>query len=84
MHRLKVNRTKTKLMINNNNISATPIKLEDSEIELTTEYIYLGQKISLQEPNQASEIKRRAQLGMGSIWQASHHHEEQSTNVHEK
>ena len=21
---------------------------------------------------------------MGSIWQASHHHEEQSTNVHEK
>ena len=59
---LKINRTKTKLMINDN-ISPTPIKLEDSEIELTTEYIYLGQKISLQEPNQASEIKRRAQLG---------------------
>ena len=57
---LKINRTKTKLMINNN-ISATPVKLE--EIELTTECIYLGQKISLQEPNQASEIKRRAQLG---------------------
>ena len=59
---LKISRTKTKLTINDN-ISATPVKLEDSEIELTTEYIYLGQKISLQEPNQASEIKRRAQLG---------------------
>ena len=59
---LKINRTKTKLMINDN-ISATPVKHEDSEIEFTTEYIYLGQKISLQEPNQASDIKRRAQLG---------------------
>ena len=58
---LKINRTKTKLMINDT--SATPVKLEDSEIELTTEYIYLAQKISLQEPNQASEIKRRAHLG---------------------
>ena len=53
---LKINLTKTKLMINDN-FSATPIKIEDSETELTTEYIYLGQKISLQEPNQASEIK---------------------------
>ena len=34
---LKINQTKTKLMINDN-ISATPVKLEDSEIELTTEY----------------------------------------------
>ena len=79
---LKINQTKTKLMVNDN-ISPTPVKLEDSEIELTTT-IYLGQKISLQEPNQVKRNQKESSAGMGSIWQVSHHHEEQSINVHEK
>ena len=39
------------------------VKIENKEIKIVENYIYLGQSISLQQPSQELEINRRVQLG---------------------
>ena len=54
---LKINKTKTKVMIDSR-VGSRGVKLEGGCIEEVNNYIYLGQNISLQETNRG-EIKRR-------------------------
>ena len=55
---LKINITKTKILINKK-VKHTKITLDGEDIEILNSYVYLG--FSLQEVNKSSEIKRRTQ-----------------------
>ena len=41
--------------------------MENKEIKIVESYIYLGQSINLQQPNQELEINRRVQLGWAAL-----------------
>ena len=56
---LKMNITKTKVMVVNN----TPINVNNVLIENVPGYVYLGQHYSLKEKNQDKEIRRRIMAG---------------------
>ena len=58
-HRLKINKSKTKVMKENN----TPIYVYKTQIENVESYIYMGQRYSTRDKNQDNEIQRRTMAG---------------------
>jgi len=62
---LKMNMSKTKVMTNID--GASPIKIEDGEIEIVDSYKYLGHDMKLGLDNQTTEIKRRIGLGWAAF-----------------
>lgn len=61
---LQMNPTKTKAMTNH---IETPIIIDDTPIHYCSEYIYLGQAVSLTE-NGDNEIQRRIRQAWGKFW----------------
>ena len=62
---LKMNMKKTKVMTGLETVPKI-VKVKGVEIEQVEEYVYLGQRFSLRDKNQDSEIRRRIKAG----WQA--------------
>ena len=61
-----INKSKTKVMINTK-ATERNIKMGNEVIDLVDSYIYLEQRVSLKECNQAGEIIRRIPLGWAAF-----------------
>ena len=69
---LKINKDKTKVMINKNVTNQYSVKLEGTEIMEVENYTYLGQNINLQDNNQSKEVAKRIQIGWATFGKYSY------------
>ncbi|MCH9657352.1 reverse transcriptase family protein [archaeon] len=68
---LKINLSKTKILINNH-VPDTTVKLNNINIEILENFTYLGQTISLKDKTQTQEIRKRIRLGWAAFGKLSY------------